>query len=87
MKPRHDFLAEQLQRGHHLAVRDQAAAIELRQDAVDAELVLQGAQALRHLVGRADQDLAGQRLVIGQVFDALQPLGAAFDRAGAGAAQ
>ena len=43
MKPRHDVLAEQLQRGHHLLVWNQAAAIELRQDAVDAELVLQGA--------------------------------------------
>jgi hypothetical protein len=40
MKARHDLLAEQLQRCHYLPVRDQAAAIDLRQDAVDAELVL-----------------------------------------------
>src|SRR5277367_680497 len=73
MKPRHHFLAEKLQCGHDLAVRNEAAAIEFRQDAVDAELVLQGAQALGDGVGCADQHLTGQRLVISQIFDALEP--------------
>ena len=68
-------------------MRDEAAAIEFRQDAVDAELVLQGPQPFGHLVRRADQHLAGQRLLIGQIFDPLEPLGPAFDRPSAGAAQ
>ena len=40
MKPRHNFLAEKLQCGHDLAVRNKAAAIEFREDAVYAELDL-----------------------------------------------
>ena len=52
MKPRLHFLAEQLQCGHHLLVRDQTAAIYLRQDAVDAELVLQRPQSFRNSSGR-----------------------------------
>ena len=37
MKLRHNFLAEKLQCGHDLAVRNKAAAIEFREDAVYAE--------------------------------------------------
>ena len=87
MELRHDLLAEQVQGGHHALVVDQPAAVDFRQDAVDAELVLQRPQAVGHHLRRADQDLAAQRLVIGQALDALEALGAAFDRAGAGAAQ
>ena len=62
MKPRHDLFAEESQCSHYLRVRNEAAAIDLRQYAVDAELVLQRTQALRHHLRRADQDLATERL-------------------------
>src|SRR5439155_647378 len=43
MEARHDLFAQQVQGAHHAIVRDEPAAIQLRQDAVDAELVLQRA--------------------------------------------
>src|SRR2546421_1785871 len=41
LKPRHDLLAEQAQRVQHAVVRDQAAAIQFGEDAVEADLVAQ----------------------------------------------
>src|SRR5947208_4009673 len=43
VEARHDLFAQQVQGGHHAIVRDEPAAIQLGQDAVDAELVLQRA--------------------------------------------
>src|SRR5882757_4770001 len=50
----HDLLAEQPQRLEHPGVRDQAAGVEFRQDAVEADHLLQLLQALDHARGRAD---------------------------------
>src|SRR6516165_7762011 len=85
MKPRFDLFAQEAQRGHDLLVRNQTAAIQLCQDAVDAELFLQIAQALRHCLRGTDQDLAGQCLLVGQFLEASEPLCPPFDRPCAGA--
>ena len=61
MKPRHDFLAEEAQRVQHAVVRDQAAAIQLGEDAVEADLLAQLAQPLADAVRGADDDVAAQR--------------------------
>jgi hypothetical protein len=45
-EPRHHLPAQQAKRVHDLRLRDQAAAIQLGQYAVDAGLLLQRAQAL-----------------------------------------
>src|SRR5467141_672314 len=57
VESRHDLFAQQVQGGHHAIVRDEPAAIQLGQNAVDAELVLQRAQTIGHHLRRADQDL------------------------------
>src|SRR6516162_11032120 len=44
VKPRLDLFAQQAQRRHHLLVWNKAAAIQFRENAVDAELVLQRTQ-------------------------------------------
>src|SRR6266404_1587117 len=85
MKLRLDLLAQQLQRLHHLLIRDLGAAIHLGQDPVEAELLLQPHQPVGDPLGRADNDLVAQGLVIG---DGLQPAsagGAVLDRADTGA--
>src|SRR5215469_10665836 len=87
VKARHDLFAQEPQCGHYLRVGNETAAIDLRQYAVDAELVLQRTQALRHHLRCADQHLATERFVIGQVPDPLEALGPALDRAGARAAE
>src|SRR5947209_10604043 len=66
-------------------MRDLGAAIHLRQDAVEAELLLQSHEPVGYLLGCADDNLVAQRLV---VSDGLQPAaarGAVLDRAHAGA--
>src|SRR5438270_11061225 len=68
-------------------MRDLGAAIHLRQDAVEAELLLQSHEPVGYLLGCADDNLVAQRLV---VSDGLQPAtarGAVLDRAHAGAAR
>src|SRR5260370_40424175 len=51
LDPRHDLLAEEPQRVHHALMRDQAAGIELRQDAVDAELIAQAQKPVGDALG------------------------------------
>src|SRR5882724_7985842 len=87
MKPWFDFFAQQTQRRHYLVVRDQTAAIELRQDAVDAELLLQRMQPLRHRSRGADQHLAGQRFLVGQLLESSESFRTALDRSRAGSRQ
>ena len=65
LKSRHHLSAQQTHCRHDLGVRDQSAGIQLGQDAVEAEFVLQVAQALDDQCRRADQHLTLQCLVIG----------------------
>jgi len=44
MEPRLDLFAEQFERGHHPLMRDFAAAVQLGEDAVDADLPVDLAQ-------------------------------------------
>jgi hypothetical protein len=44
VKPRHDLLAQQLQCGLHLRMRDPAAAIQFHQHAIQPQLRLRAAQ-------------------------------------------
>ena len=68
-------------------MRNEAATVELRQNAVDAELFLQPAQAIGDLIRRANENLAVQRLFIAEVFDPPQALGPPLDRPRASAAE
>ena len=73
-KARHDLLAEEAQRVQHAIVRDQTAAIQLGEDAVEADLVAQLAQPLADAVGGADDDVAAQRIGVGQGTQAFGPV-------------
>ena len=67
MKVRLHFLAQELQRFHDALMRDLCAAIHLAQNPVEAERLLQPHQAIRHPLGRADDELVAQGFVIGFV--------------------
>ena len=60
-EPRHDLLTEEPQRVQHPLVRYQAAAVQLGEDAVEADLLAQLAQPLADAVRGADDDVAAQR--------------------------
>ena len=80
VKVRRHLFTEELQRFHDALMRDLCAAIHLAQNPVEAERLLQPHQAIRHPLGRADDELVAQRFVIG---DRLQPpaaRGAILDR-------
>ena len=65
---------------HDALMRDLCAAIHLAQNPVEAERLLQPHQAIGHPLGRADDELVAQGVVIG---DRLQPAaarGAILDR-------
>src|SRR5918911_2841728 len=64
---RHNLLAQQADRVQHPLVRDQAAAIEFGQDAVEADLFAQFLEAAADALRRADQHVALKRVGIGQV--------------------
>jgi hypothetical protein len=62
-----------LHRPHHLFVRDQAAGVELGEDAGKAETLLESSETIGDDFRRADDSSAAPRLV---PRDRLQPLGA-----------
>src|SRR6516162_443859 len=70
MKLRLHLFAQQLQRLHHLLMRDLGAAIHLAQYAVESEGFLQAHQPVGDPLGRADDQFFAQRLLVG---DRLQP--------------
>src|SRR6516162_1336627 len=72
MKAGHDLLAQQLQRAGHRLGRDQRAEIELRQDAVQSELLMQLLQAIGHIFRPTDDDLVAPHLLIGNRLDRLR---------------
>src|SRR5215831_3388832 len=78
---RHDVLAEQAQGIHHERMRNEAAGIELGQDAVEPDLLTQALQLFDHLIGRADDHLVAQRLIIADGLQLLATLSALLDGA------
>src|SRR5215471_1396009 len=73
MKPRLHLLAKQLHRAHNPLVRDQAAGVELGENAGEAELISEARKIVGDDLRRADDRPAAPRLVPGEV---LEPLGA-----------
>src|SRR5262249_32807722 len=74
-------VAQQPQRIGDALGRNAAAAIHLGEDAVETELLLERAEAVDHALGRADDELVAQRLLIGDGLEPVAELGAALDRA------
>src|SRR5579864_8550280 len=66
-------------------MRDEPAGVELGEDAVEPQLVLERVQLLGHLLGRADDDLAADRILVGQRVEHRGALGPAFAGRCAGA--
>src|SRR5206468_11673391 len=64
LEARHDLFAEKLQGPHHMRMRDQAAGVELRQDAVETELLAHFLQPVDHPLGRADDHAFAQHLLV-----------------------
>src|SRR5579872_2473700 len=67
-KMRHHLLTQQAQRGHHVLMRNPAAAVQLHQHAIQPEFLPKLLQPLRNRVRRADQDGPLQSLLIGHLF-------------------
>ena len=65
-QPRFYLFAQEFEGAHDLLMRNEAAAIEFGQDAVEADLLLQLAQLLADALGCADQHIAAQHIGIGQ---------------------
>src|SRR5215831_2216493 len=76
---RHDVLAEQAQGIHHERMRNEAAGIELGQDAVEPDLLAQALQFFGHLIGRADDHLVAQRILVADGLQSLASLGPLLD--------
>src|SRR5690349_5403662 len=68
IEPRHDLVAQELQRFYYPIVRDLGAAVHLAQDAVEAELLLEFEQSVRDPAGRADDQLLAQRVFVGDLL-------------------
>src|SRR5260221_10893115 len=64
LEPRHDFLAEQPQRLQQLRMGDQAAGIELGQDAVETDHRAQLVQPVDHALRGADDHPFAQHLFV-----------------------
>src|SRR6266852_4156376 len=71
LETRHDLLAQQLQRSRHRLMRNQRAEIELREDAVQPELLVQLLQAVGDALRPADDHLVAPHLLIGDRLDGL----------------
>src|SRR5581483_6052600 len=78
------LLAHALQGAHDLGVGDHAAAVELGQDAVEAELAGEVLEPPGHGVGRADDHLLAQHVLVADGLQRLAALGALLDGARAG---
>src|SRR5262249_54497087 len=72
-KTRCDLFADELQRAHDLFIAEETAAIEFRQDPVEAELAGQILEAHRHRCWGSDNHFIAQRVFIA---DGLQRLAA-----------
>lgn len=75
VETRRDLLAHELQRAHDFFIAEQTPAIELRQDAIEAELAGQILEAHRHRCWSSDNHFIAQRIFIA---DGLQRLAANF---------
>src|SRR6516164_10357828 len=73
---RRDLLAHALQRAHDFFVAEQTSAIELRQDAIEAELAGQILEAHRHRCWSSDNHFIAQRIFIADGLQRLASLGA-----------
>src|SRR6516164_6638879 len=73
---RRDLLAHELQRAHDFFVAEQTSAIELRQDAIEAELAGQILEAHRHRCWSSDNHFIAQRIFIADGLQRLASLGA-----------
>src|SRR3974377_44990 len=63
-KTRCDLFADELQRAHDLFIAEETPAIELREDAIEAELTGQILEAHRHRCWSSDNHFIAQRIFI-----------------------
>ena len=75
VETRRDLLAHELQRAHDFFIAEQTPAVELRRDAIEAELARQIPEAHRHRCWSSDNHFIAQRIFIA---DGLQRLAANF---------
>jgi hypothetical protein len=64
VEARHDFVTKQAQGIHHQRMRNEAAGVEFGQDTLEPDLLTQALQFFGHLIGRADNHLVAQRILV-----------------------